>query len=378
MFRNSYLKTSSMILILVVFVVAITVCTQMILRKLYPDKRIERLAVNHDEFLKRLEGIEDTQNNLFKETIARVQYTIVHVSTSYNKEGVQKRGGGSGIVIDKTSGYILTNYHVIENAEYISIIFPNNDPRHDIAKGYPASVIGYDPLSDLAVLKPEIPTKEMFEIEWGDSENAQVGEQVIAIGYPYSVVRQANPTVTAGIISATGRNFLESKFHVEIIQTDASINPGNSGGALVNIHGKLIGINTFIRTISGGSEGIGFAISANTAKKVSEQLIEHGCVIPPYLGIHTLPVTQDLKKTKKIPRSPFLSFSYPGGSEDDGKRNYTGVYVSSIDQDSPADNAGIKPGDLIYTTVWTVSVRQMSDVQSVSDFSDSFSHKYNS
>lgn len=353
MFRNSYLKISLMILILVVFVVAITVSTQIILRKLYPDGRLERLTVNHDEFLKRLESIEDTQRNPFNEAIARVRYAIVHVSVTYNKEGVRKRGRGSGIVIDKTNGYILTNYHVIEDAAYINIIFPHSDPRHDIAMGYPTSIIGYDPLSDLAVLKKsKIPTKETFEIEWGDSENVQVGEQVIGVGYPHALARQANPTVTAGIISATGRNFLKNRLHVEMIQTDASINSGNSGGALVNIHGKLIGINTFIRTISGGSEGIGFAIPANTAKKVSEQLIEHGCVIPPYLGIHTLPVTQDLVKAKKLPRSPFLlTSSYPGGPEDDGQRNYAGVYVSSIDQGSPADNAGIKPGDLIYSKV---------------------------
>ncbi len=348
-FRNLYFKRIAIILLFTVVVVGI----QVIVSKLYPDDRIERLEATHDEILRRLESIEKPQRNSFTSAIDRAKQAIVHIIT-YNTEG--NRSGGAGILIDKNKGYILTNYHVIKNknVDQIEVIFPNSDYRKDIARGISGAIVGYDRLSDLALLKSMgmQGRPEVDEIEWGNSKNLQVGEWAIAIGYPYAPVAQANPTITAGIISATSRNFLgkfqRNRLHTEMIQTDVSINPGNSGGALVNIHGQLIGINTFIRTTSGGSQGIGFAVPANNAKKVVEQLIAHGCVIPPYLGIHTQPLTSDLIKKTGIPYGPGLSaFSSPRGFADDGMPNYSGVYVADIDEGSPADNAGLKVGDFI-------------------------------
>ena len=317
--------------------------------KKHHDARIERLENTHDEILRRLESIEESQKNYFVSAIDRVKYAIVHIITHDIND--IPRGGGSGIVIDKTRGYILTNYHVIENAESIRVIFPNRDPRDDIAEGALASIVGYDRLSDLTLLK-SYDELDSSTIEWGNSKNLQVGEWAIAIGYPYAPTGQANPTVTAGIISATSRNFLERRLHIEMIQTDASINPGSSGGALINIYGQVIGINTFISTSGGGAEGVGFAIPADTATKVIEQLIEHGCVIPPYLGIHTQPVTRDLLRKLKIPFvSGLYALSHPRGLEDDGKPNYAGVFIAGIDEGSPANNAGIEPGDFIESSM---------------------------
>ena len=313
----------------------------------------QQIKKHHDEILRHLESIEESQRNPFSPAIARAKQAIVHIIT-YNTKG--NRSGGSGILIDKNKGYILTNYHVIENknVDKIGVIFPNDDYRNDIAMGFPASIVGYDRLSDLALLKSMglQGRRKIDEIEWGNSKNLQVGEWAIAIGYPYARREQANPTITAGIISATSRNFLgefqRNRLHTEMIQTDASINPGNSGGALVNIHGQLVGINTLIKSTSGGSQGIGFAIPANNAKKIVEQLIVHGCVIPPYLGIHTQPVTSDLIKETGIPYGPVLSaYSSPRGLADDGIPNYSGIYVADIDEGSPADNAGLKVGDFI-------------------------------
>lgn len=354
MFKKSYLTISAVVLF-IAGVAVVVIYTQVIVPKLYLHERIEHLETAHDEVLRRLESTEEFQRNTFASAISRVKRTIVHITTYDTND--TPIGGGSGIIIDKDSGYILTNYHIIENSKRIRVIFPNTDPRDDIAEGSLVSIVGYDRLSDLALLESSI-MLNMSSIEWGNTKNLQVGERVIAVGYPHAPIGQANPTVTAGIISATSRNFLNQNFlkekalHIEMIQTDASINPGNSGGALVNIHGQLVGINTFIFTFSGGSEGIGFAVPANTAKKVVEQLITHGCVIPPYLGIHTRPVTQDLLKELKIPFvSAVHTSSHPRGLEDDGKPNYAGVFVAGIDESSPADNAGIKLGDFIKSGV---------------------------
>ena len=363
-FGNSYLKIPAMIPFIAAVVIVVVVGTQVIVPKFYPDKRIERLEVTHDEILRRLKSIEESQRNPFSPAIDDVKRSIVHIITYDRNDSL--KGRGSGIIIDKTKdktkeymtiGYILTNYHVIENAGRVEVIFPNRDPRDDIAKGMSTTIVGWDRLSDLALLEasylpPEytlpldVP-RSIPQIEWGNSKSLQLGEWAIAIGYPRAPVEQANPTVTAGIISATSRNFLGNRLHIEMIQTDAPINAGNSGGALVNIHGQLIGITTLSKP-KYYAEGMSYAIPANTAKKVAEQLLEHGCVIPPYLGIHTQPLTSDLIKKTGIPYGPSLSaFSHPRGLADDGMPNYSGVYVADIDEGSPADNAGLKIGDFI-------------------------------
>ena len=356
-------------------VIVVLIGTQVSVLKFY---RIEQLKSTHNEILRRLESIEKFQRNPFAPAIDRAKQAVVHIITYDTNE--KSIGQGSGILINKNKGYILTNYHVIQNkkGDQIKVIFPNNNYRDDIAEGSPVSIVGYDRLSDLALLKSMRDIKDNHEIEWGNSKNLQVGKHAIAIGYPLAPIEQTNPTITTGIISATGRNFLNHDFlkekalYVEMIQTDALINKGNSGGALVNIHGQLIGINTNVRTqtlypqIQGEDSsdkrdkdkkntsfkipvaGIGFAIPAHNAKKVVEQLIEHGCVIPPYLGIHTHPVTSALREKTGIHYGGgYSTFSIPRGLADDRTLNYSGIYVADIDKGSPADNAGLEHGDLI-------------------------------
>ena len=229
---------------------------------------------------------------------------------------------GSGIIIDK-NGYILTNHHVIKDADSITVTI--SDERE-----FPARVIGSDYLSDLALLEVDTGTV-LPEIQWGDSDTLLIGEWVVAIGNPFNLsIGNAQPTVTIGIVSATERALsIEDLYHEDLIQTDASVNPGNSGGALVNIHGQLIGINTFIKSTSGGSQGIGFAVPTNKARKVVRQMLEHGSVIPPYLGISEIQsVTEDLAEKLSIPHN-------------------TGVLVSEVEKRGPAADAGIKRGDVI-------------------------------
>ena len=229
---------------------------------------------------------------------------------------------GSGIIIDK-NGHILTNHHVIRDADSITVAI--SDGRE-----FAARVIGFDYLADLALLEVDTGTV-LPEIQWGDSDALLIGEWVVAIGNPFNLsIGDAQPTVTVGIVSATQRAFaVEDRYHEDLIQTDASINPGNSGGALVNIHGQLIGINTVIRSTSGGSQGVGFAIPVNKAKKVIRQILEYGSIIPPHLGIKEIqPVTEDLAEK--------LSISHN-----------TGILVSEVEKRSPAANAGIKRGDVV-------------------------------
>ncbi len=244
---------------------------------------------------------------------------------------------GSGVIVDKI-GYILTNHHVVENADRIKVAI--SDGRE-----LEAHILGYDYLSDLALLK--IDTKDNLpQIEWGDSEDLMIGEWVLAIGNPFGLsIGTAQPTVTIGIVSATQRTLtVENRFYESLIQTDASINVGNSGGALVNIHGQLIGINTVIRSTSGGSQGVGFAIPANKVKKVIQQIIEYGSVIPPYLGIETQPVTEELAEklwdSDSQEENPFATSTRSGKLK-------TGVLVSQLEKRSPTAAAGIKRGDVI-------------------------------
>ena len=244
---------------------------------------------------------------------------------------------GSGIVIDEKT--ILTNHHVIEDADSIRVAV--SDGRE-----FEASLLGYDYLSDLAVLEIDAvpidksrrstPLQPLQPIEWGDSDNLLIGEWAVAIGNPFRLASgDAQPTVTIGIISATQRTLtIDNRFHENLIQTDASINPGNSGGALVNMHGKLIGINTAIRSTSGGSQGIGFAIPANKAKKVIQQITNHGTVIPPHVGIEVQSVTEEL--AEKLLQNAVVSGA-------------VGVLVSAVEKRSPAAKAGIQRGDVLLT-----------------------------
>jgi serine protease DegQ len=223
-------------------------------------------------------------------------------------------GLGSGVIVSP-AGYVLTNNHVIEEADEIEVIL--NDGRKSAAK-----VIGTDPETDLAVLKVEL--TDMPVITLGDSESLSVGDPVLAIGNPFGV----GQTVTSGIVSALGRTQLGINTFENFIQTDAAINPGNSGGALVDIQGRLMGINTAIYSRSGGSMGIGFAIPTSTARNVMEAIVRDGQVTRGWIGVEPQDLTAELAE----------SFGIPAGS---------GVIITGVLQNGPAAQAGIRPGDVI-------------------------------
>ena len=221
---------------------------------------------------------------------------------------------GSGFIID-AKGIVVTNNHVIKGAEDI-LVRVNGD------KEYKVTIIGSDPLSDIAVLKIE--TKNKFiPVKFGDSDKARIGDWVIAIGNPFGL----GGTVTSGIISARNRSIGLSRYE-DFIQTDASINQGNSGGPLFNMDGDVIGINTAILSPTGASSGIGFAIPSNSAKRVIDQLIEFGETKRGWLGVRIQFVTKEIADAEKLDKPK-------------------GALVSSVAEGSPSDKAGILPGDII-------------------------------
>jgi S1-C subfamily serine protease len=224
-------------------------------------------------------------------------------------------------VIVSPEGHILTNNHVIEDADNIEVVL--SDGRKTQAK-----VIGTDPDTDLALL--QIPLDKLPVIVLGQLQDLQVGDVVLAIGNPFGV----GQTVTSGIVSALGRSQLGINTFENFIQTDAAINPGNSGGALVDVNGHLMGINTAIYSRSGGSMGIGFAIPISTAKQVMQDLLQNGKVVRGWIGVEP----QDL--------SPELidSFQLPPLKSDQSKQ---GVVITGVLQNGPAAKAGVRPGDVI-------------------------------
>lgn len=226
----------------------------------------------------------------------------------------QQSGLGSGVIVSP-AGYVLTNNHVIEEADEIEVIL--NDGRKAVAQ-----VIGTDPETDLAILK--INLGDLPVITLGNSDALEIGDQVLAIGNPFGV----GQTVTSGIVSALGRTQLGINTFENFIQTDAAINPGNSGGALVDVSGQLMGINTAIYSRSGGSMGIGFAIPTSTARSVMEAIVKDGQVTRGWIGVEP----QDL--------SPELAENF-------GMQPGTGVIISGVLQNGPAAQAGIRPGDVI-------------------------------
>lgn len=227
-------------------------------------------------------------------------------------------GLGSGVIIDAAKGYVLTNNHVVNNADKITVQL--NDGRE-----YKAKLIGKDDQSDIAVIQL-IDAKNLTQIAMADSDALQVGDFAIAVGNPFGL----GQTVTSGIVSALGRSGLNLEGLENFIQTDASINRGNSGGALLNLKGELIGINTAIISSQGGSVGIGFAIPVNMAKNLSHQLIEFGEVKRGLLGIRGSEMTPELAQAFKL----------------DSQR---GAFVNEVLPDSAAAKAGIKSGDVLIT-----------------------------
>ena len=221
---------------------------------------------------------------------------------------------GSGVIVSD-KGYVLTNYHVIESADEIEVLLSDNRKAS-------AKIVGGDPESDLAVIKIDLPG--IPSIEFGRPDVSRVGDVVLAIGNPYGV----GQTVTLGIVSALGRSQLGISTFENFIQTDAAINPGNSGGALVDTQGRLLGINTAIFSRSGSSAGIGFAIPANMARQVMDQIIATGTVTRGFVGLEPQEITPDLAESFKLPRDQ-------------------GVLIAGVVRNGPADKAGVKPGDVL-------------------------------
>ncbi len=224
---------------------------------------------------------------------------------------------GSGVIVDADQGYILTNHHVVENGEKITVTLLDN-------RSLTAKVVGSDKGSDIAVLKVE--GSDLKSIRFGDSSKLRVGDYVVAIGNPFGF----GHTVTSGIVSALGRSGINRDAYEDFIQTDASINPGNSGGALVDLNGDLIGINSAIISRTGGNIGIGFAIPANMARSVMEQLITYGSVSRGLLGVKITDV------------SPEIAATY-------GLHDNSGALVSEVTPDSAAEKAGILINDVIVS-----------------------------
>ncbi len=231
-----------------------------------------------------------------------------------DRESQPQSGLGSGVIVS-ADGYILTNNHVVEEADEIEVVL--NDGRRANAK-----VIGTDPDTDLAVLR--ITLDRLPLIILGSADALQVGDQVLAIGNPFGV----GQTVTGGIVSALGRNQLGINTFENFIQTDAAINPGNSGGALVDAMGHLQGINTAIYSRSGGSMGIGFAIPVSTARQVMESIVKEGVVTRGWIGVEPGELTPELAQTF-------------------GVKSTQGVIITGVLQNGPAAAGGLKPGDVI-------------------------------
>ena len=227
----------------------------------------------------------------------------------------QEQAAGSGVIVNAGSGHILTNHHVVKDAEQIVVTLKDR-------RQFPAKLVGADPGTDIAVLKIE--AQDLSAIGIGDSDTLQVGDYVIAIGNPFGI----GQTVTSGIVSALGRSGLSPEGYEDFIQTDASINPGNSGGALVNLRGELIGINSAIISSGGGNVGIGFAVPSNMARIVMNQIVRFGEVRRGRLGIEMVDLTPAV--AKKL-----------------GVAAQEGAVIATIQPGSPADKAGLRERDVV-------------------------------
>ena len=260
---------------------------------------------------------KSTGSVVFIQTLSEVEYrTGGWMDWFFEPRSSQRVGSGSGVVFSK-DGFIVTNNHVIMDADEITVIAGK--------RSYPAELIGRDPSSDLAVIK--IQSDDLPVIEKGDSEEVQVGEWVLAVGNPFNLTS----TVTAGIVSAKGRNIniLRDKFPIEsFIQTDAAINPGNSGGALVNAQGQLIGINTAILSRTGSYAGYGFAIPVNIVKKVFNDLVKYGEVQKGFTGAELIDIDSELASRIDI-------------------EDLDGVLITEVKDGSAADKAGLRKRDVI-------------------------------
>jgi Do/DeqQ family serine protease len=233
------------------------------------------------------------------------------------KKSDQPEVAGSGVIVDAKAGYVLTNHHVIEHADRIVVTLKDN-------RKFDATLVGSDPDTDIAVLK--ITAENLTALPLGNADRLEVGDYVLAIGNPFGL----GQAVTSGIVSALGRTGLGLESYENFIQTDASINPGNSGGALINLRGELIGINTAIFTPGGGNVGVGFAVPINMAESVMKQLVASGEVHRGRLGVQVKDLTPELAESMGV------------GAQQ-------GAIVDFVDVLSPAQRAGLAPGDIILS-----------------------------
>jgi serine protease Do/serine protease DegQ len=227
----------------------------------------------------------------------------------------REQAAGSGVIVDAARGYVLTNNHVIKDAEQVIVTLKDR-------RQFQARVVGTDPGTDIAVVRIE--PKALTALRLGDSDQLNVGDYVIAIGNPFGI----GQTVTSGIVSALGRSGLSPEGYEDFIQTDASINPGNSGGALVNLRGELIGINTAIIGPAGGNVGIGFAVPVNMARSVMNQIVQYGEVRRGRLGIEMIDLNSEI--AKKL-----------------GVSKIEGVAIAAVQPNSPAQQAGLRERDIV-------------------------------
>jgi serine protease Do/serine protease DegQ len=255
-------------------------------------------------------GTVQVQNPLLSDPFFRRFFDVPNAPMSR-----EFQSAGSGVIVDARQGYIITNAHVIENATEITVTLLDN-------RSLEAKVVGKDEGSDVAVLQVE--GDNLTQIPIADSDLTEVGDFVVAIGNPFGL----GHTVTSGIVSALGRSGINPEGYEDFIQTDASINPGNSGGALVNMNGKLVGINSAILSRSGGNIGIGFAIPSNMMKIIMAQLVKHGEVRRGVLGVNIQTLTPDIAESMDL-------------------GNVQGALVSQVVEGSAAEKAGIKAGDVI-------------------------------
>jgi serine protease Do/serine protease DegQ len=228
----------------------------------------------------------------------------------------RQQAAGSGVIVDADDGIVMTNFHVVKGADEVQVALIDG-------RSFKAEIVGTDSELDVAILKIE--ASKLSELVLADSSKLEVGDFVVAIGNPFGL----GQTVTTGVVSALGRSGLGIEGYENFIQTDASINPGNSGGALVNLHGELVGINTAIIAPAGGNVGIGFAIPVNMAKTSMQQILEHGEVKRGQIGVMIQTITPDLRE----------AFNLESGMR--------GVLVASVTENSPAQAAGLRSGDII-------------------------------
>ena len=301
-----------------------------------------------------LAGLEAVNTRIYEQlSPSVVNITTIEVSYDFFFEPTREEGTGSGSILDK-NGYILTNHHVIDNADYIQVTLTDK-------LKYKAEVVGFDEVDDLAVIRIQAPKEQLTPIPMGTSKDLKVGQIVYAIGNPFGL----NRTMTNGIISSLGRT-IKSKagFLIDnVIQTDAAINPGNSGGPLIDSGGRLIGINTSIFTTSGGSIGIGFAVPVDTARRVIADLIQYGKVRRPWVGIYGQDISPELAKYLELPNEP-------------------GVLVAYVEPGSSAAQAGVRGGNRrlrlgMYRVVTGGDFITQVDGRSVASFSELSSYLLN-